>query len=188
LTIDIPTGWAQATINWTGPTDTGAAATVLGLDVRAATSLTAAAAALSDALESLIVPIMDTDWASTSVRIIDNDNVHEVAAAFSGDRPGASPPPSVCTLIRKRSSLRGRRHSGRIYWPGLLHSDDIDENGFIKPARLDTIDTTFQDAFSAMATDGVVLAILHNDPDEPPTNVSAGIIDRKVATQRRRLR
>jgi hypothetical protein len=34
----------------------------------------------------------------------------------------------------------------------------------------------------------VVLAILHNDPDEPPTNVSAGIIDRKVATQRRRLR
>jgi hypothetical protein len=188
MSIDIPTGWAQVTLGWSGPTDTGKAATVLAFNVETFDTFAEVAASVAAAFGSHLIPLLDSSWTCNSITVMDNTFAFTQTYALTGTRSGDCPPPSVAVLVKKIGAERGRANRGRNYWPGFVHSGDLDESGYIDAGWFASLSNAFYDFGAAIATDGATPVILHNDPELPPTAVIAGSVEQKVATQRRRLR
>lgn len=188
MSIDIPTGWAQVTLGWTGPTDTGKAATVLAFNVETFDTFADVAAAVASSFATNLVPLLDSSWTCSSITVMDNTFSYTGTYSLTGTRSGDCPPPNVAVLVKKIGAERGRANRGRNYWPGFVHTGDLDELGNISAGRFGSLTNAFNDFGAAIATDGATPVILHNDPDLPPTAVIGGSVEQKVATQRRRLR
>jgi len=117
------------------------------------------------------------------------------ATPVEGAATGAPLPPNCAQLIRKRTDLGGRRGRGRMYIPGL-------EEGVVD--GVGNITTPAQAIFQADADewmDKLTTAIgarlyppvvLHRSEgigaEPPPTPIVSFVVERKIATQRRRLR
>lgn len=188
MSIDIPTGWAQVTLGWSGPTDTGKAATVLAFDVATVADFATVAAHVASAFADQLVPLLDSSWSCDTITVVDNEFSFQQTYELAGTRSGDCPPPSVCVLVKKIGATRGHANRGRNYWPGFVHTGDLDEQGNIAGSRFISLSNAFHDFGSDMAANGLYPVILHNDPDLAPTAVIAGSVSPKVATQRRRLR
>jgi hypothetical protein len=111
----------------------------------------------------------------------------------------APSPPQVAVVVRKTSSLVGRRFKGRFYVPGILIDSAVDDAGLLIPGTV----TSLQTAFSAFQSTLVIpatlteaqiaLAIVHSPPKSgvvtpPPNRVLALSVQALTATQRRRIR
>lgn len=188
MTIDIPDGWAQTTLNWSAPTDTGTAATILAWNVTTYDTFGEVVADISEAFGDNLVPLLDSSFEVVSVDIVDNTFAESVSFARAGTRSGDSTPPNVALLVKKTTALRGKQFRGRNYWPGMLHTGDVDESGTISPSRRADLQMGFQGFFADLQSNGLQAVLLHNDPDTPPTDINRITVEGKVATQRRRLR
>jgi len=119
--------------------------------------------------------------------------VFESPASVVGSYAGSALPPNCSLLVRKRSNQGGRRNRGRMYIPGCPEGV-VEPNGDLTAAYL----TSFQQQINAWRTaladvSGISeLAIFHTTglglPGLPPTMITSLIADKKIATQRRRLR
>lgn len=188
MSIDIPGGWIQATLTFTGPTASGNAALVLAFEVSGAGSYEDMANAIFEAWGDHVAPNQHEAFTLVSVRVVDNSFAYELNGSTPGVRTGDLAPPNVAALVKKTSDLRGRKYQGRNFWPGMLNDDDINDDGTIKQARYGTLGSTVGEFFIALGNANMGLVLLHNDPGTPPTVVTGGGLERRVATQRRRLR
>lgn len=185
----IPFGFAQATLNFTGPTRTGRAAVVLGMDTGTSADLTDLAERVANAWQSEWRPITHVAWALSSVKCEDMVTAGEtIPEGATGTRTGDLASPQVSTLLSKSSNLKGRPFRGRTYWPGLLLDGDIYDDGTIREVWRGNIQEA-ADGFWADLTSTVSAqqVILHN-AEIAPTPVASYGCQVKVATQRRRLR
>lgn len=104
-------------------------------------------------------------------------------------------PPQVAVLVKKNTSLGGRRGRGRLFWPSIDEAA-VGANGVIPQATVTAYQTKFNDLFAAfeLATntfnaDG--LFVLHSEglsAAPPPTRMTGFAVQSLVATQRRRVR
>lgn len=188
MTINIPVGFAQATINYAGPTVTGKAATVLGFSLGEEGTLQGLCNGIEAAYNVNLAPYLHTAFTVTSVRAVDNENVHEKAVNIQGQMTGDLAPPNASLLVKKTSALRGRKFRGRNYWPGLMKDQNVLDDGTLIAGYV----ADMADAFDGFNTDlftlGYFSVILHNDPETVPTPVTGGGVESRIATQRRRLR
>lgn len=187
--INIPSGFVQATINWSGPTKSGEASTVLGFAWPPAMDLLDVAVTISGAVETNLTPVQHQEFALTGISVLtETQRLDLPVGPFQGNRTGDLAPPQVCVLMSKSSLARGRHARGRNYWPGFLNDGDVYNDGTINPSWVGTLNQAFVGFGEDVSTAGLNLVLLHNDPGLAPTAVISAVIEGKVATQRRRLR
>jgi hypothetical protein len=124
------------------------------------------------------------------------DLVGELAGTTVGGRIRTSLPPNCALLVHKTSARGGRRGRGRMYLPWFVDETECDEAGVILPASVTQYQTSMNTFRGALSTGGNPMVLLHQ-PSEPgtvhpttpgPPNVVTGlVVDRIIATQRRRL-
>lgn len=188
MALDIPTGWCQVTLNWSGPTITGHAATVLAFDITTLDSFNDLGDLIETSFNDNLKPHIHEAWTLESARIVDNSFALDVGYNIPGDKSGDLVPPNTALLMRKGTAHRGKKYQGRNYWPGFLTDSDVTDSGTITAFYLNTYSDAIIAFFTDLSTAGAYLCLLHNDPDTPPTAVNSVTVENRVATQRRRLR
>lgn len=99
-------------------------------------------------------------------------------------------PQNVATLVKKGSILAGRKHRGRCFIPGVPEQN-VDELGQYTTTALTAVQTLWGTFFGNVSNEATFehLAILHAVGDATEaTEITTLLVDRRVATQRRRLR
>jgi len=188
VTIFIPEGNAQATMVFSGPTDTGNAITTFGFSLGEEGTLTGLCNAIGASFIAELLPSLSNRYTLTKVEAISATESAEVVFNAEGDQAGMPPAPNTCLLGRKGTSLRGRKHRGRNYWPGMITESMVDESGFISAGPLEGLQGAFDLWGASIDGLGYFGCILHNDEETEPTGITSYILDSKVATQRRRMR
>lgn len=204
MTVIIPQGYAQATLNWeSGSIDSGIGATVLGLDISAslAAGLDEIATLISSAAGEHLMPIMSDFQALASVDVVDALVSGSNTTRRGGTQGYQEPPPNVSLLVSMRSQRRGRRARGRNYWPGFLEEGSVDRSGQMTPVFLASRVAGFTGFFAELESEAITPVILQHTtptgpnapenptpPLSPPPAVTVIEVQAKVATQRRRLR
>lgn len=187
--VSIPAGFVQVTMNYTGPTNSGEAATVLGFTDGGGVDLAVISQEMNTAWGTDVMPLMHDSFTFTGSRVI-NASAEGVASygGVNGNRTGALAPPNTTCLVRKQSNLRGRENRGRMYLPGMLLDGDIFDDGTIDISIVAAITTAVQTFLTNVAAaNGYGQVILHSGASAP-TIVDSISTENRVATQRRRLR
>lgn len=144
-------------------------------------------------------------YIGTTVTLGDDDEVYGLGVAtrsVGGTQGGASPPPNVSKMLRKRTGLLGRKYRGRMYLPaGLLFEVEITDAGLINSGVITGENASLEDFHAAMIVAGYTPALIHQYGTYvnsigvtvtvaplDPTPITAITADPLVSTQRRRLR
>lgn len=187
--VYIPFGYAQVTLEFTGPTRSGGAATVLGINTGDSSDLNLAAERVAQAFFSELRSIMHQAFRLVEVRAVDTASAGTyIETNGQGQRTGDLAPPNTSVLVSKGTVLRGRAFRGRSYWPGLLNDGDVYDDGSLSPGAISSIQGHMDDFWEALADpEGITQVILHGSEVEP-TPVTTYGVSARAATQRRRLR
>jgi hypothetical protein len=137
-----------------------------------------------------------------TIRLGDGSDIPFEATAsgvvINGGSPGTFMPPSVALLLKKTSGIAGKTHRGRSYFPFMLPTSVVSENGTVDPTEVNAINTIAATFLAQLVTDVIPLVIpnkVFNTP-LPPHHVTAintgplvaqYLAESKIATQRRRL-
>lgn len=203
MTLLIPIGFCQAVYTLSLSIDAEDMVTTCGHDLAAfsgGTDYTAVANLLQERFATNWASATDNGYQLERTTIyVGNDGPTIVAestlAATTGTVTGTASPPNCAYLIRKRTDLAGRRGRGRMYLPGVVGSNLL-EDGSITSGWLTSLQTKasawYDDLVtpsSGAATPPVVLHRSEGAGEEPPpTPITQFSVDPKIATQRRRLR
>lgn len=95
--------------------------------------------------------------------------------------------PNLAILVRKRTTLGGRRNRGRFYLPFMASEDDVAEGGFLLATPLADTQAACDDFMTELNTRDCPMFLLHADGGSP-TPVVQLEVQRQCATQRRRMR
>lgn len=188
MTVNIPPGYAQAAINFDGPTPSGKAVVLMGYSLGEEGTMAGLASILAAGMEDSIIPILSFNWTITSISVTTDTGYYEEPVQLTGLSNVSTPPPNVTLLVRKTTGLRGRANRGRNYWPGLLTETDVFNTGAIDPTKVESIQTILEGIGEILYTAGYFGCILHSNPALDPTPITSIVVESKVATQRRRLR
>lgn len=158
------------------------------------------------ALVTAFGPILSSKYsiANAGLRYQDTSTAQlyvETAVTASVCSGGASAVPSNCALIiRKKSTLTGKKHRGRMYVPGP-DEGDVDQNGlFGGTGTLALVQGYVNTMFTAWETALTELVIHHStlttvdgkerwviDPTQTPTTIDSFQVAPRIGTQRRRM-
>lgn len=195
----IPPDFAQATLVFRQDDDIDPWTIAFGLDLQGNTS----------ALEDIADKIFDEWQASLGARTHISTALEKVVLDVTGSTgvelqvestqelqhgtfAQQNLPSNCALLVRKTSSLKGRQHRGRNYWPSLLPDENVDSNGRIDEALVTALQSDME-AFRTLTQQGPAgenypWVILHNDEATYPTYVVGLVVDSIIGTQRRRMR
>lgn len=190
----IPVDFALIEVELTIPGDAGPAFLTFGVGPVTAFNAQEVAVIVADALNNAdsIRNTMHTSTIQTKVTARRRISASAVAIGeldvnVPGVQGGDAISPQVALLVSKTSGLAGRQNRGRMYIPGQSETN-VDGAGVVLP----TFRTTAQNAVDVLLGDldtlETPMVILHVDPADTPTPVTALTVRNKVATQRRRLR
>jgi hypothetical protein len=120
--------------------------------------------------------------------------INNGAGVVTGDGTSSSagtasfslPPPSVALLVSKSSASPGRAGRGRMYVPGTLPENSLDEAGIIDPTSRSVRQTDADGLLIALAAADYPMVILHSGAGTPAT-VTGLTVQALCANQRRRL-
>lgn len=102
------------------------------------------------------------------------------------------PPSNLAVLIRKVTALGGRQNRGRMFLPaGYIAEGNVDSRGFLSTALVEALQEDADDYWTALDGDPLDTmnpVILHTDPGDAPTPITALRVQTLAATQRRRMR
>jgi hypothetical protein len=116
----------------------------------------------------------------------------ENTTSASGSNGGSLPPPNCAVLVRKLTTLGGRKGRGRAFLPGISSiSGSLDSGGNFSQANADTISGHMQDLVDDMAAHAngpYVAVVLHAETPPVPSPITSVACQPKLATQRRRMR
>jgi hypothetical protein len=193
--VIIPLDYAQVNMKFTGDAAPTGAQITFGVDVSAfAGDPTNLGATVS------------SNWASASCDelYVGALTLAEILVKFGPNEDGpfgvypvgvdgtAANPSTLCNgalLVRKVTSMGGRKGRGRLFLPGVPENH-VDGDGSVASGYLTSATEDLNDFLGKMATDDARLVLLHNDPDVDPatTVVDSFAPSALMATQRRRLR
>ena len=123
-----------------------------------------------------------TQWTFTTDTVEFVSQINE-AGAQSVVTPFAAP--SLAALVVKGSGLTGRKNRGRMFIPGVLPEDGVDEAGTVSTTLRNELQAVFSKLYITVCNAQMV--ILHED-ESTPTPVTQLLVSGLAATQRRRMR
>lgn len=201
MTMMIPDGYAELALEMTQSGDPNPYYITFGVN------LTGTGLSASQAEE--IVALWDTGPGTQQVDTINFTGLRGVIGTSTGHLPiyypstgragsvaGGGLTQNTAALVHKVTPFPGRGNKGRMYVPGLPEGT-VDNIGQLTTTAQSNWQTQLNSFLTNLGGDGVEgvteMVILHTDSPVGgttlgPTPVTALVIDRLVATQRRRLR
>jgi hypothetical protein len=189
--VIIPSGYGQVNLQFTGDNLPTGAEVTFGI-------LNSLSLSANDVGESVIIAIGSSEIMQEFVDDETIANVHvklgpnasgpfaDVGSEISGAVSTSGTSPNVAVLIKKSTTLGGRKGAGRMFWPGCPEGA-IGSDGTIDSAARIAIDGAFAQFRTDLDVNDVPMVLLHNDSTSPNL-VSSLTCDPIGATQRRRMR
>lgn len=203
MTVQIPTGFAAISYAFKHTLDPDLWWTTMGNDVDQYDGDLQAIG--NKALQAWWGPFqkqLSTSVSLLGVQVKLGDDSSSPPLAFipfvgSGTNTSSKLPQNCALLVKKQSAQGGRQHRGRMFLPGILTEEEVDAVGTISDANFTSLSTDATVFFGNLNIDApeagppMPMVILHNTPPDPaplPTPVTHLTVDRRISTQRRRLR
>jgi hypothetical protein len=196
MPVSIPVGFAECILPMRSTASAHVASVTFGVDVTAASgNYQSVCDSIVGAWNSSLGGMQDSSVTIGPAHLIVGQDGGDPIAVDGNDAvPGStvqtSLPPNCALLCKKSTSLGGRKGRGRFYVPWLLATADVDEGGFIAPAKVLDCQTNASQFLSGLADANCPMVLLHGaltGVAGPPSQVLSLTADRQVATQRRRL-
>ena len=193
--MEIPVGYAQANLRFTGSAMPTGAEITLGLDVSSYVGTPDSVAALLASQWNVdnVDARMTLYLALTEVRVKYGPVATGPTGVWTGSIPGTqsgdSAPPNTAALVRKLTDLGGRAGRGRFFFPGVSEAN-AGGGGTLDPTEATNLEDALNDWGVALTAADLQPVLLHSEssPVSTPTPVNAFSVDGLLATQRRRLR
>lgn len=190
----IPSGFAQANIQFTGAGVPHGAEVTIGLDhTGTGMTPTQVAQAVDNAYFDAGIPLLLADNVDeTSILVKFGPNSTGPSVIEATNNPSSGPgqaAPQLAWLVRKVTALGGRAGRGRLYWPGLPEAA-VGETGIIVSASVVAMQTAMDTFLSELQGAGLPPVVLHAEgsPLSTPTPITDFVVQSLCATQRRRVR
>lgn len=202
MSLVIPPGYGSAAFVLTGQPGTQPYVTTCGVDLSSAGGDWVAAAnacflAFEFVFKSQLSQALTLDHVTLTVGSDGpGGSVDSDLAPSSGTRTGSFPPTALSTIARKTTNTLGRRGRGRMFIPGIVSENEVDEDGTIVTARRNAINAllaTFHDELStgdSWGGFGVPPVLLHGPAAGaiPPTPITRFTVSDTVGWIRGRIR
>lgn len=193
--MEIPIGYAQVNLKFTGAAVPTGAEMAFGIDVSGTSDTPEEiGTAIAGAWTTALLPADQvTDIRLVSVLVKFGPNLTgpsaEVPVLIIGESTDDSVPPNTSLLIRKITSDGGRAGRGRFFMPGISE-EAVGGSGVIETANVEDYQEHWEDFAGLLALGDVPLVVLHTagSPITTPSPVTSLIVEDRVATQRRRNR
>jgi hypothetical protein len=186
----IPSGFAQCTMGFAGNGLANPAAVVFGIDQGGGANPDDVAEQVYDTWVATILNQQCDDITLVSCLVKFGPNDTGPSAEFTGNDPGvlsaSGAVSNTAYLVRKNTSLGGRKGRGRMYLPGVVEST-VGSDGAIDPTPLASLQLEVTGFGNVLTLGSLPMVLLHNDATAP-TPVTSLVVQGRVATQRRRLR
>lgn len=200
MPLIIPPDYALATWEFSGAPGTAPFATTCGFRVDGwLDSQVAAANHLFTAYQ--LSWLLNTDSEITLDRVTlligdlnGNGSVESDLSPEAGQTATADGPISMAVIMRKTTDQLGRKGRGRCFIPGVLGTEDVNQDGTIKTASLAVFQATADDFHDNVTSPGgaptgaLEPVLLHNDPALAPTVISNFTVTPLVGWIRGRIR
>lgn len=194
--MEIPAGYAQITLGFSGAMAPTGAAVVYGVlwDEEFPSSF------MSEALDEAVaafgtrfMPAITNQLTLSSALIKVGPNVTgpslEKGYSVTGGSGNVGGYPGACYLLTKRTAFGGRAGRGRMFLPGVPEAT-IEPGGLLTSGTATAMTTAATNWLADHATNAVPVVLLHNagSPLTEPTPVTEMACSARTATQRRRNR
>lgn len=183
----IPVGYSRVTFSMSGPSTFGSLPSWgFGCSAPPTPELLEA---MVDFADDTFQPTLHNSYRINRIEVRDNVVALDEPVALQGTVSGTVAPPQIAALVSMRSALIGKEHRGRMYWPGVLLDQHVQDDGSILPDRLDTLNLVL-DILKASLEELFVpatLVVLHGT-ELVPTEVTTAVVQGQTATMRRRNR
>ena len=190
--MNIPEGFAQVNFKFTGPSAPTGAEVTLGLELVGVDQTPAGVASTCRAAwDDNVAPnqVDDIMLSSVLVKFGPNDEgpFFEDSGSDTGGSSSSPWSPAVAILVRKVTTLGGRKHRGRMFVPGYPENL-VNASGDLETGVAASLTTNFTDFYNDLVAADLAPVVLHNDPIELPTIITNLVVASTVGTQRRRQR
>lgn len=185
MALAIPTGFGSAALVFTGAAGTQPYVTTIGVDLSAAGGNFVAAANkvmvnYGTAFANQWSAALTLDHVTLSVgQDGPGGSVDSDAQPIGSSRTGAFPPTALACIARKITNELGRRGRGRMFLPGILSENEVDEDGSVTPARRTAVNTLLTNFVAQLNDDleGFALppVLLHSAPPVGPVEAPSPI-------------
>jgi hypothetical protein len=202
VSLVIPPGFGSAAFVFTGAPGTQPYVTTIGVDLGDAGGDWVAAAnsafvAYDTAFKTETSSALTLDHVTLTVGADGpGGSVDSTHAPSPGTRTGNFPPTALSAIARKTTNVLGRMGRGRMFIPGILSENEVDEDGSIVSARRTAVNTKLSTFFfeltSADTSGGIPLppVLLHGPSSTPipPTPITGLTVSDTVGWVRGRIR
>jgi len=191
MSLVIPPGFAQAALRWSLAGDPEVMISTVGLGV-IGTGQEESDALADDWITEFPAGSYSSSWTFLGVRMsVGQDGgppaIVESPRSVTGTASVATPPNNFAVLFTKQTAVGGRQGRGRMFLPPFnVDETHVDARGMLEDAYLASIGPAVNTLM--LARTPVLLHDSTSPGDHAPTIVTAFIIQRQGATQRRRMR
>lgn len=193
--MQIPLGYAQANLIFSGAAAPTGAQVTLGLDVTGfAPGPSDAAEAVHNAYTTALIQNLQVESiALDTVTVKYGPNATGPSGEFSDPTPGAETddgvPPNTSMLVQKVTAFGGRAGRGRLFLPGLPETR-LEDTGVFTALWVSSAQTAFDSFLTELDTANLPPVLLHDEgsPISTPTPITSFQPVALAATQRQRLR
>lgn len=189
----IPTGYLEATYVWQQTGIQREMVNVMGHDVPVGiTNPDVMATALFDIWNLALKAQQAATFIFQRVEVRVGNDGDPLLGEFTGSVFGAGSinalPVNTSVLVTKRTAVGGRKNRGRMFLPGFCDEASVGPSGLMSVPELNSISAACIQWYDDLIAAGYVPYILHDDPDDEPTQITGLQVQQLLATQRRRLR
>lgn len=186
----VPGGYSEVIVGYVGP-NLRRMSTTFGVK-----DGTATLADITTAVSNWLVGATGNHWqafasqlyTATRIEVIRPTTFLGTAISVVGAATNDPLPPNVSAKVQKSSTLRGRANRGFMFIPGIAFESQQTGDGVVAGA----VASAWSDLATALQTEILAVAddmvILHSSAGPTPTPITVLTGQRKLATQRRRLR
>lgn len=199
MALVIPPGFGNAAFIFTGPVGTQPYVTTIGLDI---SEYGGDHVAVANKVKEDFALVFATEM--TSQLTLDR-----VTLAVGQDGPGGSvdsdtppntfsrsgqfPPTAMSLIARKVTNDLGRRGRGRMFIPGIISENEVDQDGTVVAARRNAVNALLADFYDQLTGAGGVVTptdpvLLHGSAPTTPTPITGLVASDLVGWIRGRIR
>lgn len=195
MTVQIPPGYAMASIEYWLQGYTRPAVTTWGLDVSANMyDPDTMARGFHDIYAGAMQPRTDSNVTLRNARIVIGqdgpDPVIGISNQFTaGTSSRESTPPALALMVNTPTGLGGRRNRGRKYIPWAVGEGSVDERGVVENSAVNTSQLALDQFKDDLEDNDWYLVVLHgagSSPIPPPTPISRLLVNPIIRTQKQR--
>lgn len=196
MTLIIAAGYSQANLFWQAVGSVRPSEVTLGFKEDAPSNATSQAIAVYNAAtisgSVAAAGMMNNSWTFLGVRVMlmteSGPTIGEKFTTVTGSLGSTPVPINTAVLIRKTTSLGGRKNRGRMFVPPCsLPEANVDQMGVINSTSLTSLQTQWTLFYNSLTGADLEPKLFHTS-DPVATQINAFNVQSVCATQRRRMR